>query len=69
MSVYREGNVAIVNAPGTGIADDKATYTYVPDMIKYYLNEEPILKRILKRTNLGTGMNWILSLKILKIWY
>ena len=46
MSVYREGNVAIVNAPGTGIADDKATYTYVPDMIKYYLNEEPILKNI-----------------------
>lgn len=46
MSAYREGNVVIVNAPGTGFADDKATYTYVPDMIKYYLNEEPILKNI-----------------------
>jgi len=46
ISAYRHGNVVIVNAPGTGFADDKATYTYVPDMIKYYLNEEPILKNI-----------------------
>lgn len=46
MAAYRKGNVVIVNAPGTGFADDKATYTYVPDMIKYYLNEEPILKNI-----------------------
>ena len=46
MSVYQKGNVVIVNAPGTGIADDKATYSYVPDMIKYYLDEEPILENI-----------------------
>lgn len=46
MAAYRKGNVVIVNAPGTGIADDKAIYIYVPDMIKYYLNEEPILKNI-----------------------
>ena len=46
MAAYREGNVNIINAPGTGIADDKAIYIYVPDMIKYYLNEEPILKNI-----------------------
>ncbi|AJR03318.1 circularly permuted type 2 ATP-grasp protein [Siansivirga zeaxanthinifaciens] len=46
MSAYRKGNVNIVNAPGTGIADDKAIYIYVPDMIKYYLDEEPILKNI-----------------------
>ncbi|MCL4141254.1 UNVERIFIED_CONTAM: hypothetical protein GTU68_048389 [Idotea baltica] len=46
MAVFRKGNVAIVNAPGTGIGDDKAIYVYVPDMIKYYLNEEPILKNI-----------------------
>jgi len=46
MAAYRKGNVNIVNAPGTGIADDKAIYVYVPDMIKYYLNEEPILKNI-----------------------
>lgn len=46
MSAYQKGNVVIVNAPGTGIADDKATYIYVPDMIRYYLNEEPILNNI-----------------------
>ncbi len=46
MSAYRRGHVAIVNAPGNGVADDKAIYIYVPDMIKYYLNEEPILKNV-----------------------
>jgi uncharacterized circularly permuted ATP-grasp superfamily protein len=43
---YRKGNVAIVNAMGNGVADDKAIYSYVPDMIRYYLNEEPILQNI-----------------------
>jgi len=43
---YRKGNVAIVNAPGNGVADDKAVYPFVPQMIKYYLNEEPILKTV-----------------------
>jgi uncharacterized circularly permuted ATP-grasp superfamily protein len=42
ISAYRHGNVALVN----GVADDKAVYAYVPDMIKYYLNEEPILKNV-----------------------
>lgn len=46
MSAYRKGNVAIVNAIGNGVADDKAIYAYVPDMIRYYLNEEPILKNV-----------------------
>ncbi len=46
ISAYRKGNVAIVNAAGTGVADDKAVYTYVPDMIRYYLNEEPILPNV-----------------------
>jgi uncharacterized circularly permuted ATP-grasp superfamily protein len=46
MSAYRKGNVAIVNAVGNGVADDKAIYTFVPAMIKYYLNEEPILKNV-----------------------
>jgi uncharacterized circularly permuted ATP-grasp superfamily protein len=46
MSAYRKGNVAIVNAVGNGVADDKAVYIYVPDMIRYYLNEEPILKNV-----------------------
>lgn len=46
MGAYRKGNVAIVNAIGNGVADDKAVYAYVPQMIKYYLNEEPILKNV-----------------------
>lgn len=46
MNVYRAGNVALANAPGTGIADDKAIYCYVPEMVRYYLNEEPILKNV-----------------------
>jgi uncharacterized circularly permuted ATP-grasp superfamily protein len=46
LSAYRRGNVAIVNAPGNGVADDKAIYVYVPEMIRYYLNEEPILKNV-----------------------
>jgi uncharacterized circularly permuted ATP-grasp superfamily protein len=41
------GTVALVNAVGNGVADDKAVYAYVPDMIRYYLNEEPILKTFL----------------------
>lgn len=43
---YKKGNVAIVNAMGNGVADDKAIYSYVPDMIRYYLDEEPILKTV-----------------------
>jgi uncharacterized circularly permuted ATP-grasp superfamily protein len=46
MAAYRKGNVAIVNAVGNGVADDKAVYKYVPDMIKYYLNEQAILPNI-----------------------
>ena len=46
MSAYRAGNVVIVNAPGTGIADDKSLYAFVPDMIKFYLGEEPLLPNI-----------------------
>jgi uncharacterized circularly permuted ATP-grasp superfamily protein len=43
---YRAGNVTLVNAPGTGIADDKAVYTYVPEIIEFYLGEKPILKNV-----------------------
>jgi uncharacterized circularly permuted ATP-grasp superfamily protein len=46
MEAYRKGNVSLINAPGTGAADDKAVYTYVPAMIRYYLNEEPILQNV-----------------------
>jgi uncharacterized circularly permuted ATP-grasp superfamily protein len=45
-SAYRRGTVAVVNALGTGVADDKAVYSYVPQMIKYYLNEEAILPNV-----------------------
>ena len=46
MRAYLAENVTLVNAPGTGFADDKAVYTYVPDIIKYYLDEEPILNNV-----------------------
>lgn len=46
MNVYKKGNVVLANAPGTGIADDKAIYAYVPDMIKYYLGEEAIIPNV-----------------------
>ena len=46
MDVYRAGRVSLANAPGTGIADDKAIYAYVPEIIKFYLNEEPILNNV-----------------------
>jgi uncharacterized circularly permuted ATP-grasp superfamily protein len=43
---WKAGNVALANAPGAGVADDKVVYTYVPAMIKYYLGEEPILENV-----------------------
>jgi uncharacterized circularly permuted ATP-grasp superfamily protein len=46
MDVYRAGRVALANAPGTGIADDKAVYAYVPEIIKYYLGEDIILPNV-----------------------
>ena len=46
LHAYKRGNVALVNAPGTGVADDKSVYAYVPDMIRYYLSAEPILANV-----------------------
>ena len=46
MSVYRAGRVSLANAVGTGIADDKSTYPFIPEVIKFYLGEEPILKNV-----------------------
>lgn len=43
---YRKGNVALANAPGTGVADDKVVYAYVPEMIRYYLGEEPLIGNV-----------------------
>jgi uncharacterized circularly permuted ATP-grasp superfamily protein len=45
-NAYRAGNVTLANAFGTGVADDKALYAYVPDIIRYYLTEEPVLKNV-----------------------
>lgn len=46
MDAYQQNNVTIVNAPGTGISDDKAVCSYVPDMIKFYLDQEPIIPNV-----------------------
>ena len=46
MNAYRAGNIALANAVGTGVADDKAIYAYVPAFIKYYLGEDPILQNV-----------------------
>ncbi len=46
MDVYRSGGVTVASAPGAGVADDKAIYTYVPEMIRFYLGEEPILQNV-----------------------
>ena len=46
MDVYRSGGVTIASAPGAGVADDKAIYTFVPEMIRFYLGEEPILPNV-----------------------
>lgn len=52
IEAYREGNVNLCNAVGTGVADDKVTYAFVPDMIRFYLSEEPILP------NVQTYLSW-----------
>jgi uncharacterized circularly permuted ATP-grasp superfamily protein len=46
MDAYRRGNVTLVNAPGTGVADDKVVYAYVPEMIRYYLGEEALIPNV-----------------------
>jgi uncharacterized circularly permuted ATP-grasp superfamily protein len=46
MQVYKDGNVALANAPGSGVADDKVVYAYVPEVIKYYLGEDAILPNV-----------------------
>jgi uncharacterized circularly permuted ATP-grasp superfamily protein len=46
MRAWAKGNVALANAPGNGVADDKAVYAYVPEMIRFYLSEEPLLEQV-----------------------
>lgn len=62
MAAYQAGHVAILNAVGNGVADDKAMYAYVPDMVRYYLQEEPILPNV-KTYHLGDDKQreWVLK--------
>lgn len=46
LSAYKSGNVTLANAPGTGVSDDKAIYSYMPEIVKFYLGEEPLLKNV-----------------------
>jgi uncharacterized circularly permuted ATP-grasp superfamily protein len=46
MRAYAAGNVTLANAPGNGVADDKAVYAFVPDMIRFFLSEEPVLQQV-----------------------
>ena len=46
MRAWRKGNVALANAPGCGVADDKVVYSYVPDIIRYYLDEDALLPNV-----------------------
>jgi uncharacterized circularly permuted ATP-grasp superfamily protein len=46
MHAYRSGNITLANAVGTGVADDKAVYSYMPEIVRFYLGEEPILKNV-----------------------
>jgi uncharacterized circularly permuted ATP-grasp superfamily protein len=55
LNAYRAGNVVLANAVGTGVADDKAVYAYVPEMIRYYLSEEPILSNVPTYVGLDDG--------------
>lgn len=62
VDVYKSGRVALANAIGTGVADDKATYAYIPKIIKYYLGEEPIIPNV--ETYLGAdpeGLDYMLA--------
>ena len=63
MRAYAAGQVTLVNAPGNGCADDKAVYPFVPDMIKYYLGEEPILRpgRHLRLRRARTTCSYVLE--------
>ncbi len=49
-AAYRAGRVTLANAIGTGVADDKSIYPYVPEMIRFYLSEEPVLRQRARRT-------------------
>lgn len=62
MDVYRSGGITIANAPGTGIADDKAIYSYMPDIVEFYTGERPILKNVPTwRCSEKTALSYVLD--------
>ena len=62
MQAYHAGNVTLANAVGTGVADDKSTYIYVPDMIRFYLGEEPIISNVpTYRLDRADDLNYVLA--------
>jgi uncharacterized circularly permuted ATP-grasp superfamily protein len=62
MSAYQAGNVTLANAVGTGVADDKAIYTYMPEIIRFYTGEEPILKNVPTwRCREADALNYVLD--------
>jgi uncharacterized circularly permuted ATP-grasp superfamily protein len=61
-NAYKKGNVAIANAPGTGVADDKVIYTFVPEIIKYYLGEDAIIPNVpTYLCSQGKNLNYVLD--------
>ena len=68
MSAWRAGNVAIANAPGAGVADDKVVYAYVPDIIRYYLKEEPAIANVpTYRCDDAGNLEYVLALSLIHI--
>ena len=63
MRAWRAGNVALANAPGAGVADDKVVYAYVPEIIRYYLDEEPLLPNVptLRCASTTTSASYVLE--------
>lgn len=62
ISAYHHGNVTLANAVGTGVADDKAVYSYMPEIVKFYLGEEPILKNVPTfRCREADGLKYVLD--------
>jgi uncharacterized circularly permuted ATP-grasp superfamily protein len=62
MAAYRAGNVTLANAVGTGVADDKAVYSYMPDIVRFYTGEEPILKNVMTwRCRDGEALAYVLD--------
>ena len=58
MRAWRAGNVAIANAPGAGVADDKVVYAFVPALIRYYLGEDPKIENVPSASYFSSSSRW-----------